>query len=548
MNKIKNYVKNNSQTLFKSVNSINNVVFDDRGFLFSDKAQAKYNEICDLPHIYVAWVDGNDGFLYIGKSFQKGGRWKRSHAYHLGTLAYHLLNTMQSDDQNHQHWIDSWMKTETMKLGHSEHFIHLIKEIKICFIPFEIYSEKELSKLDSIEIREINKKIETTLIQSYFNDGFKLLNVQNNLNMKSTNKKLIKSTILDNLKNNFKCVDFRVKKDESAHEKIQNTNLQNDLIYSIEIFETTNTRNFICEYYNKTKIPFKYFGNADTSSERLINGKESARWKVIQKVMNENNIDEVTIRLCTIGNNPTASNKIKPDNKPNKPVMKTNENENLNISKNIKVVMMCSNKKNGTGTLYINEQPITFAAQINRANFEFMPDDLIEINGKETWREFITKNQNKLILKAYELYKKEEYRFLYNSFRNNLYILSAGWGLVNSEFKLPYYDITFSQQGSFKTKRNSNTKIPPIYKDYNQLIPDENDNIIYIGSKDYLGLFCKLTYNLPNRKIIYYFGTQPKIKLPNLTFVYREFFPRNPKNNRTWFYELAKQISEGITP
>jgi cytoplasmic iron level regulating protein YaaA (DUF328/UPF0246 family) len=341
MNTIKNYVKNNSQTLFKSVDTINNIVFDNRGFLFSDKAQAKYNEICDLPHIYVAWVDGNDGFLYIGKSFQNGGRWKRSHAYHLGTLAYHLLNTMQSDDQNHQHWIDSWMKTETMKLGHCEHFIHLIKEVKICFIPFKIYSEKELSKLDSIEIREINKRIETTLIQSYLNDGFKLLNVQNNLNVKSANKKLIKSTIIDNSikndnqKNNFKCVDFRVKKDESAHEKIQNTNLQNDLVYSIEIFETTNTRNFICEYYNKTKIPFKYFGNADTSKERLINGKEPARWKVIQKVMNENNINEVTIRLCPIVNNPTASNKIKLDNKPNNPVMKTNENEKTSADEKI---------------------------------------------------------------------------------------------------------------------------------------------------------------------------------------------------------------------
>ena len=314
MNKIKNYVKNNSQTLFKSVDTINNIVFDNRGFLFADKAQSKYNEICDLPHIYVAWVDGKDGFFYIGKSFQKGGRWQRSHAYHLGTLAYHLLKKMQSDDQNHQHWIDSWMKIETLILGKSEHFIQLIKEVKICFIPFEIYTETQLSKLDISEIREINKKIETTLTQSYLNDGFKLLNVQNNMNLKSINKKIVKPKVIDtsmnigNLKNNFKCVEFKVKKDESAHEKIQNTNLQSDLTYSIEIFETTNTQNFICEYYNKTKIPYKYFGNTDVSPKRLINKKEPARWKVIQKVMNENNINEVTIRLCPIRNNPSASN------------------------------------------------------------------------------------------------------------------------------------------------------------------------------------------------------------------------------------------------
>lgn len=314
MKNVKKYVKNNSQTLFKSVDTINNIVFDNRGFLFSDKAQSKYNKICDLPHIYVAWVDGKDGFFYIGESFQKGGRWRRSHAYHLGTLAYHLLNTMKSYDQNHQHWIDSWMKTETLNLGSNEHFIQLIKEVKICFIPFEIYSEMELSKLDSTEIREINKKIETTLIQSYLNDGFKLLNVQNNQSVKSTNKKLVKPIVIDNsinkgyLKNNFKCVEFKVKKGESAHEKIQDASLQSDLIYSIDIFETTNTQNFICEYYNKTKIPYKYFGNADVSPKRLINKKEPARWKVIQKVMNENNIKEVMIRLCPIGNIQTASN------------------------------------------------------------------------------------------------------------------------------------------------------------------------------------------------------------------------------------------------
>lgn len=550
MNKIKNYVKNNSQTLFKSVDTMNNIVFDNRGFLFSDKAQAKYNEICDLPHIYVAWVDGNDGFLYIGKSFQKGGRWKRSHAYHLGTLAYHLLNTMQSDDQNHQHWIDSWMKTETMKLGHSEHFIHLIKEVKICFIPFEIYSEKELSKLDSIEIREINKKIETTLIQSYLNDGFKLLNVQNNINLKSANKKILKSAVVDtsinkdSLKNNLKCIGFKVKKAESAHEKIQNTNLQSDLIYLIDIFETTNTQNFICEYYNKTKIPFKYFGNADTSSERLINGKESARWKVIQKLMNENNINEVTIRLCPIGNNSTASNKIKPDNKPNKPVMKTNENEKLNISNNIKVVMICAGSKFHEGELKIDNHFINFIARSNRDNYEFLPDDLIEINGKKTWRDFVNENQPTLTLKAYELYKKKQYRCLYNKYGNNFFILSAGWGLVNAEFKLPYYDITFSQQGSINTKRNKNMDIPPLYKDYNHLVPNDNDDIIYIGGKDYLDLFYKLTSKLSNRKIIYYNSNiMPENHDGN--YIYRKYLSNYPTN---WHYQLADDICNGIIP
>lgn len=550
MNKIKNYVKNNSQTLFKSVDTMNNIVFDNRGFLFSDKAQAKYNEICDLPHIYVAWVDSKDGFFYIGESFQKGGRWRRSHAYHLGTLAYHLLNTMKSYDQNHQHWIDSWMKTETIKLGQSEHFIQLKKEVKICFIPFEIYSEIQSSNLDNSEIRGINGKIEATLIQSYLTDGFKLLNVQNNINLNSANKKIVKSAVVDtsinkdSLKNNLKCIEFKVKKAESAHEKIQNTNLQSDLIYLIDIFETTNTQNFICEYYNKTKIPYKYFGNADTSSERLINGKESARWKVIQKVMNENNINEVTIRLCPIEKNPTASNKIKLDNKPSKPVMKTNENEKLNISNNIKVVMICAGSKFHEGELKIDNHFINFIARSNRDNYEFLPDDLIEINEKKTWRDFVNENQPTLTLKAYELYKKKQYRCLYNKYGNNFFILSAGWGLVNAEFKLPYYDITFSQQGSINTKRNKNIDIPPLYKDYNHLVPNDNDDIIYIGGKDYLDLFYKLTSKLSNRKIIYYNSNiMPKNHDGN--YIYRKYISNYPTN---WHYQLADDICDGIIP
>ncbi|MCF8429169.1 MAG: hypothetical protein K9G64_03470, partial [Bacteroidia bacterium] len=406
------------------------------------------------------------------------------------------------------------------------------------------------SKLDYSEIRKINEKTEATLIQSYLTDEFKLLNVQKNINLKSTNKKIVKSTVIDttinkdNLINNFKCVEFKVKKDESVHEKIQNISLQSDLIYSIDIFETINAQNFICEYYNKTKNPYKYFGNTDVSPNRLINKKEPARWKVIQKVMNENNINEVIIRLCLTGNNPTASNKIKLENKPNKPVVKTNENEKLNISKNIKVVMICAGSKFDDGVLKIDNHFINFIARSNRDNYEFLPDDLIEINEKKTWRDFVNENQATLTLKAYELYKKKQYRCLYNKYGNNFFILSAGWGLVNAEFKLPYYDITFSQQGSKNTKRNKNIDNPPLYKDYNHLVSNENDDIIYIGGKDYLDLFYKLTCKMSNRKIIYYNSNiMPENHDGN--YIYRKYLSNYPTN---WHYQLADDLSNGIIP
>jgi hypothetical protein len=103
------------------------------------------------------------------------------------------------------------------------------------------------------------------------------------------------------MKNN--CIEFKVKQNESAHYNVQNYNFQDNVKYYIDIFETIKPANFICAFYSFTKIPKKYFGNADTEPKRYIDKREPARWKVIQKVMIDNNIKEVTVRLCPLDNN-----------------------------------------------------------------------------------------------------------------------------------------------------------------------------------------------------------------------------------------------------
>jgi len=179
MEQILEYIKQNSHCLFKHFeNDIFEAVFDNRGFFFEPQTQIVYNGIRNLPHLYVAYSTGENGFYYIGKSFQNGGRWKRSHAYHLGTLAHHLLNTINQYDQNHQHWIDNWMQIETLNIGINNHTIKLISEVKICFIPFSIYSKNEC--LNDIEqIRTYNKSSENKLIEYLNSLDYKLLNVKN---------------------------------------------------------------------------------------------------------------------------------------------------------------------------------------------------------------------------------------------------------------------------------------------------------------------------------------------------------------------------------
>jgi hypothetical protein len=177
---IKNYVRENSTLLFNHKKDNNQMaIFDAKGFYFAEETQAIYNRIKNQPHLYVAWTENQEGHYYIGKSFQNGGRWKRQHAYHLGTLAYHLLNTIRYDDQNHAHWIMHWMRADSINVIDSGIFsVELKDPVYICFIPFEIYSN--YNTLIKTETRKINTSIEKQLIKSYQDDNIHLLNVQHN--------------------------------------------------------------------------------------------------------------------------------------------------------------------------------------------------------------------------------------------------------------------------------------------------------------------------------------------------------------------------------
>ena len=212
----------------------------------------------------------------------------------------------------------------------------------------------------------------------------------------------------------------------------------------------------------------------------------------------------------------------------------------MGISMSFKVVMICAASKEKSSSLIFNNQEISFQASSNRVNNIYLPDDKISITGSETWRDFITNNQQQIPFKAYELYRRDEYRQLYDSYRDSFYILSAGWGLVNSEFRLPRYDITFlnKNQETFRNNKVNN------YEDFNQLILKPHDEIIFIGTEKYLPLFFNLTDKIINKKIIYWraMGTILNYPLPNETFEYRKYVT----NTRTlWHYELAKKNASG---
>lgn len=179
--KIFNYVQRKATKLFRTQNGNDlKAIFDKTGFWFDEQTEIIYNQIKNIPHIYVAFTRNKNGHYYIGISNQKGGRWKRSHAYHLGTLSYHLLDTIQADDQNHQHWIDNWMDAETVELNIDIKTIMLKEQVYIAFIPFDFYSDLKNWRHNppsKIIINEINKKVERDLIK-FYSERFDLLNIQ----------------------------------------------------------------------------------------------------------------------------------------------------------------------------------------------------------------------------------------------------------------------------------------------------------------------------------------------------------------------------------
>jgi hypothetical protein len=63
------------------------------------------------------------------------------------------------------------------------------------------------------------------------------------------------------------------------------------------IFETQNPSHIICENWTKTEIPNKYFGNTETNKNRMIDNKQVARWKIIEKEMADKSIESVTVKI-----------------------------------------------------------------------------------------------------------------------------------------------------------------------------------------------------------------------------------------------------------
>lgn len=169
------------------------------------------------------------------------------------------------------------------------------------------------------------------------------------------------------------------------------------------------------------------------------------------------------------------------------------------------------------------------------------------------------------LLPAWQLYKNKTYQLLADTFgQKNLYIFSAGWGLVRSDFMIPNYDITLSPGATGPDKYKRRRKDDP-YDDFTMLPiapvnighpdssgsdalkspidPTKSDTsaagpVVFLGSKAYVPLFCQLTKGCSAHRIVFHNSKTPP-EAPNC-----EIRKYDTPKKTDWHYDAAKALAE----
>ena len=212
----------------------------------------------------------------------------------------------------------------------------------------------------------------------------------------------------------------------------------------------------------------------------------------------------------------------------------------------IVVIQCAASKQPDAGYLQTgNGRKVMFVAQPNLApeNADYIyarPDGRVDTD--LSWRQqLLVYNRepadNPLgLLPAWQLYKNPTYELLYQKCGpDNLYILSAGWGLIRADFLTPCYDITFSNNAE-KYKRRSRRD------DYNdcRMLPDGTTKpVVFFGGQKYVPQFCELTSRVQGPRHVFYNAVNP----PDAPGCQLHRFETRTRIN--WHYKAARAYLEG---
>ena len=213
----------------------------------------------------------------------------------------------------------------------------------------------------------------------------------------------------------------------------------------------------------------------------------------------------------------------------------------------MKIVIQCAARKRQHAGHLRNErgESVLFVAEPQLAPrghhvVYARPDD--RASEGQTWRERLMEvnrspqTNSYGLLSAVDLYENPAYRGLAAKFgHENLYILSAGWGLIPANFLTPAYDITFSAGADpYKRRRTS-----PPYEDLCLLPTDSDESLLFLGGKDYLHLFDRLTARVRGKRIVL-FNSATTPRMPGCDLLR---FVTTTRTN--WHYEAAQALISG---
>lgn len=211
------------------------------------------------------------------------------------------------------------------------------------------------------------------------------------------------------------------------------------------------------------------------------------------------------------------------------------------------IVIQCAAKKDpDAGSLHTRDGRSVFfvadpdLAPPKKAVLFARPDDVADDG--QTWRQQLVKynktpTENPLgLVSAWSLYANRTYKALADHVGlNRLYILSAGWGLIAAEFLTPAYDITFSASADkFKRRRKTDR-----YDDLMMLPAGSNEPVVFLGGKDYVGLFSELTRAVSGSRTVFYNSASQPVA-PGCRLV-----RYNTKTRTNWHYECANALIAG---
>lgn len=209
------------------------------------------------------------------------------------------------------------------------------------------------------------------------------------------------------------------------------------------------------------------------------------------------------------------------------------------------VVIQCAaGKSPNSGYFQIDSQrKVCFVAQPDSAppvagvTYARPDDSVLGKSYRQYLLEYNQTGQNPWkLLPAWQLYQNAAYSKLVERVGlKNLFILSAGWGLISAEFLTPYYDITFSNAAEKYKKRSKKDS----YADFNMLPRATHDDLVFFGAKDYLPLFKALSSKYLGRKFVF-FNSKIAPELPGCRMI--KFETRTRTN---WHYECVNSFVNG---